>query len=432
MRPICLLLLACIVRAQDPPPPPAPPEPAPDGAYDTLPPLDPGEGTITAKEILDHLTFLASDEMKGRSTGSLEAEKAADYIVEHMQKHGLQPAGDAKSFNHKFNAIGMVNRNVCGVVPGTDGALKKEYLVFGAHYDHVGLGSFGSRKPNSSGQVHNGADDNASGTSALLELIEAFAKKPARRSVLFLAFSGEERGLLGSKAWVKTPTVPLKSVAAMLNLDMVGRSKDKYLFIGGLNTGTGFEKLVRDAAKPFGFALELHGGGHGPSDHDSFYSQKVPAMFFFTAEHEQYHTPDDDVPLINVADEALIARLAYRMGRKLADGPRPKWEKDDRQAMPRTSERGVDPARQMLGVNLAEPGQGEEGVPVIGVDKGGIAEDAGVTVEDRITTIDGEKMTTAKQVRDHLQVCRPGSQVKVQVVRGRAKKRLSFTLQFKD
>lgn len=396
------------------------------------PPLDEAEAGISAADLLEHLRFLAADEQKGRATGSEEAAKVATYIAEHMKKHGLRPAGEAQGYEAKFAVPGRVCRNVCGVVPGTDGRLKSEYLVFGAHFDHVGIGAFGSRDPKRRGEVHNGADDNASGTSGLLELVQAVAAKPFKRSVLFLAFSGEEMGLLGSKAWCQKPTVPLERLVAMINLDMIGRSKDKYVFVGGLNTGTGLDKIARDVGQPFGMKFEWNGGGRGPSDHDSFYAEKIPVLFFFTNEHDQYHTPDDDVDLINTADEAAIVRMAYRIGRRLAEGPRPKFLKDDRQSMPISSSRPVDQAKTLLGIAIAAAGAEADGVAVIATDASGTAKKAGLLVEDRIVMIDDAKIATVRDVQEVLGWKRPGTNVKLQVVRGRAKKRVTITVPLKD
>jgi len=380
-------------------------------------PLDAGEETINAEDLTAHLEYLSSDEMKGRDAGSEEARRAAAYIAAHMEKHGLKPAGKDKEWEHGFAALGRVCRNVCGLLPGTDARLRKEYLVIGAHYDHVGLGMSGSRTPGRRGEIHNGADDNASGTSALLELIEAFSKKPTKRSILFLAFDAEEKGLLGSKAWTKKPTRSLGRIAAMINLDMVGRSKDGYLFIGGVNTGRGFEKMIRAANEPFGFNLELHGGGNAPSDNASFYRKKIPVLFFFTAEHGQYHTPDDDLPLLNTADQALITRLAYRVGRKIGDGKRPRFQKDDRNAMPASSQRGRDYVRRMLGVDLGSFDEDAGGLPVTRVHEGGLAAKARIKEADVLLSLDGYKAQSREAIQSVLALKSRGDSIDLRIKR---------------
>ncbi|NRA96918.1 MAG: M28 family peptidase [Planctomycetes bacterium] len=388
-----------------------------DGPVKSPRPVDDGEKTISADDLKGHIDFLASDEMKGRDAGSEEGKRAADYIRAHMEEHGLKPAGADKTWFHGFSALGRVCRNVCGVLPGKHSRLKREYVVIGAHYDHVGVGMRGSRTPNRRGEIHNGADDNASGTSALLELVEAFAKKPPKRSVLFLAFDAEEKGLLGSRAWCAKPTRPLGRIAAMLNLDMVGRSKDGYLFVGGINTGRGFESLLRKENKPFGFNLELHGGGKAPSDNASFYAKDIPVLFFFTAEHNEYHTPDDDIDLVNTRDQALITRLIYRLGRTLADGKRPRFQKDDRNAMPAASERGQDYVRSLLGVDVGPYDEQRKGLPVTRVRPDGLAATAHLKEGDVLLSLDGYKAESRQAVQSVLALKKRGDSIALRIKR---------------
>ncbi|MAG55560.1 MAG: hypothetical protein CMJ83_04640 [Planctomycetes bacterium] len=416
----CLLLLlalsTCLTAQQN-------------GQVPELRPSDDGEKLITAKDLLGHITFLASDEMKGRNAGSPEAKKAAAYIVKRMEELGIKPAGQDKGYLHGFSALGRVCRNVCGILPGTDSRLKKEYLVLGAHYDHVGLGMRGSRTPRRAGEIHNGADDNASGTSSLLELMEAFAKKRTKRSILFLFFSAEEKGLLGSKAWCKRPTRRLGRIAAMLNMDMVGRSSKDYLFVGGVNTGSGFEQLVRKENEPFKFNLELHGGGRAPSDNASFYNEGIPVLFFFTAEHNEYHTPDDDTPLINTSGHELITRLAYRTAKHLGNAKkRPRFHKDDRNAMPLASQRGVDYVRRLLGVRLGAYDDETKGMALTSVDRGGLAGKARLKEGDIILTLDGYKAESKEAVQSVLAVKQKGDKIKLRFLRGERKLKTTLTV----
>lgn len=342
----CILLLPVTAQSdQGPPPPPFEGE---------------GEKTLDPGELREHLEWLASDERRGRMATSDEARETAAYIQAHMEKHGLKPAGDRKgSFIHRFKVLNKIGHNVCGLLRGTHPSKRREIVVVGAHYDHVGIGAFGSRSRGSRGQIHNGADDNGSGTSALLELIEAFAKEPPERSILFLAFSGEEVGLVGSEAWVKKPTVALRSVAAMVNLDMIGRSTDRYLFVGGLNScKRGFEPMVRELAKPFGFRLELHGGGQGPSDFKPFHDAKVPVLFLFTNEHPQYHTPEDDIEHMNSEAHFRVVRYAYRLVRELTElKKRPRYTAAKRNAMPASSSRGFDEIAGFLKISATQRGE---------------------------------------------------------------------------
>ncbi len=193
-------------------------------------------------------------------------------------------------------------RNVAGYLPGdTD-----EYVVVGAHYDHLGLGDESSLAPDRIGEVHHGADDNASGTAGLLEIAHRFSRDDAgyRRGVLFLAFAGEEIGLLGSAHWADHPTKPLANAAAMLNMDMIGRINTSKAYVGGVGTADGFEHMVQGLAKELSFKLETSNSGYSASDHTSFTAKRVPVLFFFSGLHGDYHKPSDTWEKIN-ADGAV-------------------------------------------------------------------------------------------------------------------------------
>jgi hypothetical protein len=334
--------------------------------------------------------------MKGRRTGSEEEQKAGDYIAAHFQACGLKPAGEEKGYKQKFRAVTFIGTNILGVLPGTSSVKGNEHVVVGAHYDHVGLGTFGSRT-NSSGQIHNGADDNASGTSGLLELVEAFSKKPAKRSIFFMAFSGEEMGLIGSRAWCEKPTRPLNKVVAMVNLDMIGRCRNDYLYIGGVGTGKGLPELLRNQAKEFPFKIEMGPGGTGPSDFEPFYKKDVPVLAFFTGLHEEYHAPADDIPLINTEDSAGIVRLAYRVIRQLADDEKkPAPLKDDRMGMPDHLLTQFGRSQQMsgprLGIKIDDADEGAKGCPITAVEAKSAADEAGIKAGDAVVSANGVKV----------------------------------------
>jgi hypothetical protein len=350
-------------------------------------PADAGEESISSDDLKRHVEFLASDEMKGRRTGSEEEQRAGEYIVAHFESCGLKPAGEGKGWTQKFRAIAFTGTNLAGALRGSSQPKSAEYVVVGAHYDHVGLGTFGSRT-RASGQIHNGADDNASGTSGLLELVEAFSKKPCRRSILFMAFSGEEMGLVGSRAWCEKPTKPIAKVVAMVNLDMIGRCKDDYLYVGGVGTAKGLPELVRGTADPFPFRIEMGPGGTGPSDFEPFYKKDVPVLFFFTGLHAEYHAPEDDVHLINTADQAGVVRLAYRVIRRLADDDkRPTFRKDDRRAMPESELEAHEKQGPRLGIRIGD--WTGDGAPVTEVAPESPAAQAGIGSGDVVTSVDG-------------------------------------------
>src|SRR5690606_5268368 len=217
------------------------------------PPEVPGITTITVADLRAHVEYLADDKLEGRAAGTRGNDRAGDYIGKQFQAFGLEKvAARGRSWFQEFEADSdryksVKTRNVAGLVEGTDETLKDEVIVIGAHYDHVGLGRFGSRETQRSSvddKIHNGADDNASGTAGMLELAEAFAQHPAQRSIPFLACSAEEPGLLGSYHYCTEPLIPLERTVAMFNFDMIGRSEDDYLFVGGTGTSPIWGRLI--------------------------------------------------------------------------------------------------------------------------------------------------------------------------------------------
>ncbi len=198
--------------------------------------------------------------------------------------------------------------NVLAWLPGqTD-----EYVIVGAHYDHLGRGNFDSLAPSQIGQIHPGADDNASGTAGVLELARLLAPQRGqlKRSILFMDFAGEELGLLGSAAWVKNPTRPLAKAVAMINMDMIGRIKDDKVYIGGVGTGSTFKAVLEQAQKDAPFKIEYSASGYSSSDHTSFVTKKIPSLFFFSGLHSDYHKPSDTWDKIN----APVCRAPARYG----------------------------------------------------------------------------------------------------------------------
>jgi len=204
-------------------------------------------------------------------------------------------------------------RNVGAILEGNDPLLKNEYVVIGAHYDHLGMGIEGSLYKGTEEQVHNGADDNASGTSGVLELAQKFASEKGKnkRSLIFINFSGEELGLLGSAYFVNNSPVAIEKIDAMLNLDMVGRlGAEKQLTIYGTGTSSKWKEILNNK-NSYGFKLAFVDEGYGPSDQTSFYAKKIPVLFYFTGVHTDYHRPTDDANLINYDGEESITKFVY-------------------------------------------------------------------------------------------------------------------------
>jgi Zn-dependent M28 family amino/carboxypeptidase len=215
-------------------------------------------------------------------------------------------------------------RNIVGVLPGSDAAKASEAIVVGAHYDHVGVGGLLSVSPDRTGEIHNGADDNASGTAAIIEMARAARQDRTRfpRTLVFIAFAGEERGLLGSAVYAMEPTVPIARTIAMLNLDMVGRANGG-VDISGLETSPSIEADLRAAQQAAGVKLTVRrqGPGAGRSDDSSFINRGVPAINFFTGFHADYHRPGDDWEKVDADGTARIAALALELAARLAARP---------------------------------------------------------------------------------------------------------------
>jgi hypothetical protein len=212
-------------------------------------------------------------------------------------------------------------RNVVAAVTGSDSMLQNEWVIVGAHYDHLGLGDRNSLAPSQIGQIHHGADDNASGTAGVLELARLAARNRNewKRSVLFITFAGEELGLLGSSHFANHPTIPLNNTMAMINMDMIGRLNNDRLFIGGVGTSPVFRSWLEELNKNVHLQLDYSDSGYGASDHMSFNAKKVPVLFFFSGLHTDYHKPSDTADKINSTGAVKVLSLVYLMLDRIAD-----------------------------------------------------------------------------------------------------------------
>jgi Peptidase family M28/PDZ domain len=306
-----------------------------------------------------------------------------------------------------LEAVDVRTANVIGVVPGHDPARASEAVVVGAHYDHLGR---------SGGAVYPGADDNASGTAVVLELARAFATaRGAPRTLVFILFSGEEIGLLGSRHYVRSPTVPIERTVAMINLDMVGRLGDRPLGVGGVATGGGLKTVVDDAARQLGLALADRDAPGGASDHAPFYRAGVPVLFFHTGAHPDYHRPTDTADKIDAIGLARVAALSARVIEDVAGRPRPTYvvlPEPPPRAPGAPGPRGV----AFLGVSPARAGL-SDGVRLGAVVPDGAAARAGMREGDIIVRLDGVPLESFEELRATLQIRRPGDPVQVVYLR---------------
>jgi hypothetical protein len=238
-----------------------------------------------------------------------------------LRPESFEFTGSRVILNADVNRIRRTVRNVLAAVPGADPQLSNEWIVIGAHYDHLGIGGRSSLSQADTGKPHLGADDNASGTSGLLELARLVSRhrQDFKRSVLFIAFSGEELGLFGSNHFVNNPTVPANSITGMINMDMIGRQRNNRLDVMGTGTSPDFRSWVEEANKPVGLTLNLSDGGHEGSDHISFSSKRIPVLFFFSGLHEDYHRPSDTADKINGEGAIKILSVVAGVAEQMAN-----------------------------------------------------------------------------------------------------------------
>ncbi|WP_339917251.1 M20/M25/M40 family metallo-hydrolase [Yeosuana marina] len=279
----------------------------------------------------DDVVLLASDSLHGRQTGTSYEILAADYIANRFKNLGLEPKGvkgyfQEFSFKDKSDPHGNVNYVSKSEDSTTTGTNVIAYLnnnaentvVIGAHYDHLGMGIEGSLYRGDTPQIHNGADDNASGVAAMLHLAKQLKTINTNNNYLFIAFSGEEMGLLGSNYFVKNPTIDLKKVNYMLNMDMVGRLNDeKAIAVHGVGTSPIFKQVL--FSNKGDFKIAEHESGVGPSDHTSFYLMDIPVLHFFTGQHEDYHKPSDDADKLNYKGMEEITQFILSIITELND-----------------------------------------------------------------------------------------------------------------
>lgn len=309
-------------------------------------------------------------------------------------------------------------RNVVAMIKGTDPALKDEFIIIGAHYDHLGWGGYGSgsRVPDTVA-VHYGADDNASGVAGLIELAGKLAsesKKPGR-SIVFVAFAAEEMGLLGSKYFTGNSPVDLSKAMAMINFDMIGRLKEsKALTIGGTGTSEETESILNKLKSGSGLHLKYSPEGFGPSDHAPFYTSNIPVFFITTGAHEDYHTPNDNVQRINLKGMVDVLAFSEKLIKTLDSQPTALTFKE---AGPKTRAKHGYNFKVTLGIMPDVSGSDSDGLGVDGVRKGGPADVGGLLKGDKIVAIDGKPIANIYDYMQRLKKLEAGQRISVDVMR---------------
>ncbi len=348
--------------------------------------------------------------------------------------------------NTKLKRVDHNTDNVGGVLYGK-GNLRDEWIVIGGHYDHIGYGYFGSRGgAKATGKIHPGADDNASGTSAVILLAQQLTKlyqnlEPGEnaRSILFLAFTAEESGLHGSRYYVKHPSIPLDQIQIMINLDMVGRLRNDNLEVSGVGTAKGLEDLIAGIFDESGLNITSQKTGQGPSDHANFFQNNVPVLFCFTGLHDVYHTPADVGSTVNPVGAVKIVNLTNSLTMQFAtmaeklefNRPRGRFnrnalnpnasnskDKKDQQGQAESTQPTRSAIRVRFGIRPASYGEDENnGVEVGGVSPNTSAEAAGIQKDDLLVSWNGEKIGSIRDLMSQMAKHKPGDIVKVGIIR---------------
>lgn len=377
---------------------------------------------------IDDIKFLSDDRLAGRMTGQPGADTAAAYLARRFRQVGLQPAagGWFQSFTiarnspaaQRAHVLGAKGNNVIGLLPGRDPVLRNEAVIVGAHYDHLGLGGFGSLDPDSTGRVHNGADDNASGAAMLIQIAARLAAAPPARTVIFIAFSGEELGLLGSSYYVQEPIYPLSTTEAMINLDMVGRLRQGRLIVYGSRTAKEFPALLDSLNWYAGFDLKAQGDGYGPSDQSPFYAAGRPVLHLFTDLHEDYHRTTDDWQKINLDGFKRVTDFAVGIVTAIANRPRPLTYAAPVGPEPVSSGPMTTPGYGAYLGTVPDMLGNADGVRLAGVRAGSPAEKAGLQGDDVITRIGNADIADLQAMTDALRSHQGGDTVDIVFRRG--------------
>ena len=353
--------------------------------------------------------------------------------IQETMNRSLKPLNfqlGALNINATINLEPVITRgaNVVGEIRSRNREYRDEYILIGAHFDHVGMGGkgSGSRKPEEH-QIHPGADDNASGTSGLLELAQKISANinHLKRSVLIVGFDAEERGLLGAKHFIKSSPVDIKNITTMINMDMIGRMSDSSYTVGGAGTSPSFEYLLDSLKKGRLFNLNINKPGFGPSDHAAFYSENIPVLFFFSGFHNEYHTPDDTWQLINLRGEKYILDFIYDLTFHLSRSPeRPAFQ----EAGPKNGQMNNPKKFNVTFGIMPSYGSMKEGLEIDGISKkDGPAAKAGLKKGDVIKSINDKPIKDIYEYMDRLSTLKPGMTVPVLIERDKNKITIDVT-----
>lgn len=391
------------------------------------------ETQVNSVSMKEDVAILANDSLNGRKTGSDGERKAANYIAKRFEDLGLQPKG-SEGFFQKFTYKASKNphqeaeftaenndstetgQNVIAYLDNK----AENTVVIGAHYDHLGMGGEGSLYREGEA-IHNGADDNASGVAMMLHLADSLQKKgsPKKNNYLFIAFSGEEEGLLGSNYFVKNPTINTKKVTYMLNMDMVGRlNSENTLAVYGVGTSPIFKQAVNANARELKIAENE--SGVGPSDHTSFYLADIPVLHFFTGQHEDYHKPSDDTEKVNFEGMKIVSNYIFSIIKDLDNQPKLPFKKTKNES------EVVPEFKVTLGVVPDYLFSGK-GMRIDGVSEDKPAQKAGLQKGDIVVKMGDFEVTDIMSYMKSLSKFEKGQTAKVTIERGGKLKEVEVT-----
>lgn len=386
---------------------------------------------VSVAEIKKYITYLAGDELKGRGTASPEEALAAKYIATEFLWDKLTPRGNHNFFfDYTFkppatphDTVGTGEEKKSKDVVAFLNNHAPSTIVIGAHYDHLGLGKdHNSLDANPEGKIHNGADDNASGTAGVLALAKYFASngKTEKHNFLFICFSGEELGLIGSKKWCDNPTLPLDSINYMINMDMIGRLNDstKKIIIYGVGTSPTWVPLIDKMQSPF--SIKKDSSGIGPSDQTSFYLKNIPVLHFFTGQHSDYHKPSDDIEKINFEGEKEVLDYIIKLVEETEAMPKLAFSKT------KSPDNGTTGFKVTMGVMPDYVFEGK-GMRIDGVTENKPAFKAGLKQGDVVIKLGNDTVDSVQTYMKALSKFKKGDTTKVKVLRGKEEMEMSIT-----
>ncbi|MFC1563872.1 M20/M25/M40 family metallo-hydrolase [candidate division KSB1 bacterium] len=395
-------------------------------------------------DVTDELPELKYDQMSGRTGIPVVhvhrnvAENiftGSGYLPSQLEEE-INRTSQPKSFDLPDKSINistelvplkLKSQNVLGLIEGSDPELKDRMIVIGAHYDHIGLGGENSTAPSLTGEVHNGADDNASGTAGIMELAQKFSQSGSRprRTILFIAFGAEEAGLLGSNNYVENPVFPVDRIDFMINFDMIGRMEENTLMLNGSGSSPVWKNIADEANEDYNFEIKFSEGALGGSDHTAFYTKEIPVLFFFTGTHLDYHKPSDDFDKIDADGEVRILEYSEELIKSLDS-------RDDKIAYTRVQEES-QPSRRSFRVTLGVvpdfSGGEDEGFKITDVSPGGPAEKAGMKAGDTIIKLAGKEIKNIYDYMYMLGELKEGEEAEVVIKRGDKEMNLKVVLE---